>query len=159
MPFLRQAPRRLLLAAVLLAGTASCDVRPVRYAYRPTPVSGWEPKDTLSFPIDTIAHAGRYVLSVGVRTTARFPFQSLWLVVKQQWRRPARERLDTVVCRFTNAAGDPVSRGLSLNQYEFTVDTVSLGPGSCGHVSVRHIMRREILPGVSDVGVILREAR
>lgn len=156
---LRHIPRILLWAVFLAVGLSACDRLPAHSVYRSTPVNGWEPKDTLFFPIDSVDRAGRYVLSVGVRTTALYPFQSLWLVVKQQWRRPDSGRLDTVVCRFTNEAGNPDSRGLSLNQYEFPVDTVSLGPGMRGHVTVRHIMHRDILPGVSDIGLILREVR
>lgn len=155
---LRQTLHALLLAAAIAIGAASCDSVPASYAYRSTPLNGWEPKDTLAFPIDTIARPGRYILSVGVRTTALFPFQSLWLVVKQQWQEPAIGRLDTVVCRFTNAAGDPVNHGLSLNQYEFPFDTLYLERGTHGRISVRHIMRRDILQGVSDVGIIMREA-
>lgn len=154
---IRQIPLALSLAAGITAGIAACDSIPAHYAYRSTPVNGWEPKDTLSFPIDTIGHTGRYAVSVGVRTTALFPFQSLWLVVKQQWQRPSAGKLDTVVCRFTNAAGDPADHGLSINQHEIPFDTLHLQRGTCGRITVRHIMRRDILPGVSDIGIIMRE--
>lgn len=154
---LRRIPLALLLAASIIVGMAACDSVPVSYAYRSTPVNGWEPKDTLSFPIDTIGRTGRYAMSVGVRTTALFPFQSLWLVVKQQWHQTSAGKLDTVVCRFTNTTGDPANHGLSLNQFEFPFDTLHLQRGDRGHITVRHIMRRDILPGVSDIGIIMRE--
>lgn len=144
------------MTAVAAALLASCEERPVDYVYRSTPLGGWEPKDTLFFPTDTVRRSGRYAFSLGVRTSAAFPFQSLWLVVKREWDRPALQRLDTVVCRLTDAAGEASERGISLNQFEIPVDTIRLDAGATGRVTVRHIMRRDLLPGVSDVGIILR---
>lgn len=141
-----------LLAAVL---AAACDERPAGYAFRSTPVDGWERNDVLAFPVDTVRRGGDYRIDVCVRASSArsYPFRTLWLVVGQEWKNPSAVRQDTLVCPLANADGDLNGRGVSLFQYDFPLDTVTLAPGSSGQIVVRHIMRRDILLGISDIGV------
>lgn len=154
--------RRLLpplAVGLLVSALAGCQRAPQAYEYHATPVEGWEPGDTLSFRVDSVARAGNYRLSVGVRTSAAhpFPFRVLWLEVKQRWPEAGASRTDTLPCRLVTEEGNLAGRGVSLYQYSFPVCTLSLPQGAHGRVTVRHIMRSEMLPGVSDVGIFLQE--
>lgn len=146
--------RQIVILLVVLS-VAACGDKPVAYDYCATPVEGWEPGDTLRFRIDTIRRSGDYELSLGVRTSAStpYPFQSLWLVVRQHWHNPERLVLDTLECRLTDEKGDVAGRGISLYQYDLPWKRVRLEAGDCADFSVYHIMRRELLPGITDVGV------
>lgn len=143
-----------LLTAVLLT---ACRPRPAAYAFSSVPVDGWERGHVLTFPIDTLSHAGTYRLDICLRTsTARpYPFRTLWLEVRRRLGTDGRTQADTLACNLTNAKGDPDGRGVSLLQYDFALDTLSLPAGTAGTITVRHIMSRDILQGISDVGLRL----
>lgn len=159
-------PGTALLPAILALCTgclltASCDRRTPVLAYCPTPVEGWEPGDTLKYHIDSLAAAGRYRLSLGVRTSATmpYPFKSLWLVVRRDWHRPdttlTDTRVDTVEVRLTDQKGDVNGRGVSLYEYSLPLEEDNLSQGTTADIRIIHIMRREVLPGVTDVGIRL----
>lgn len=151
-------PKILLCLLLLLLGTA-CQDKPAAYDYCATPLEGWEPGDTLKFRIDTIREAGTYAFSIGVRTSAStpYPYQSLWLVVRQHWHHPERVVSDTIECRLTDEKGDVAGHGISLYQYDREWRRVQLDSGDCADFSVNHIMRRELLPGVADIGIKLEK--
>ncbi|MBP7359673.1 MAG: gliding motility lipoprotein GldH, partial [Prevotella sp.] len=45
--------------------------------------------------------------------------------------------------------------GISYYQYNFNISHIELHKGDSIHVCIRHNMKREILPGISDVGFSL----
>ena len=49
--------------------------------------------------------------------------------------------------------GNVLGDGVSYFQYNFMLSEVDLREGDSLHVCVRHIMKREILPGISDIGL------
>lgn len=136
----------------------SCTDKPVAFDYCPTAVEGWEPGDSLKFHIDTLKHAGQYELSIGVRTSSSnpYPYQTLWLVVRQHWHNPSQELIDTIRLQLTNERGDPQGHGVTLYQYDQPWRTLQLREGQSADISIIHVMRREMLPGISDVGIQLK---
>ena len=52
-------------------------------------------------------------------------------------------------------SGNSKGKGLSLQQYDFDIDEMQLEQGDSLHIRVAHNMKREILPGVVDLGFIL----
>lgn len=151
--------RFLPLALPMLIGLlTACHTPPAYHNYRSVPVEGWESKDTLTFSIDSLTTEDTYVLSLGIRTAANYPFQSLWVVVKQSWGTPLRQRIDTVACVTHDPHGNALGKGVARSQQSLAVDTLQLPVGAKGIISIRHIMRRDLLPGISDVGIELRKA-
>lgn len=142
----------LLLCAAMMA---ACRHKPAAFEYCPTPVEGWEGSDTLHFRVDTIREGGTYSLSLGVRSSASlpYPFQRLYVVVRQHWHHPEALHYDTVACELVSPDGKMQGRGVSIYQYICPVGECELAEGQTGEVTVHHIMRREILPGITDVGI------
>lgn len=154
------APQRLAwMVAIALVGLllAACTHRPVAYEYRSTPVEGWEPGDSLHFRIDTLRQSADYVLTLGLRSSSAvpYPFQSVWLVVTQQWHNPERTLRDTVECRLTSPDGDVEGTGVSIYQVEQPLRQLRLTEGSWADITIIHCMRREVLPGITNVGIRL----
>lgn len=149
-----------LLLAFLLFLLAGCGKRPAAFEFRNTPVEGWEAGDTLHYHIDTLRRAGDYRLSLGLRTSAAtpYPFQSIWLVVRQQWHNPDTLFVDTLECRLTNSKGDVTGDGVSLYAYSQEMRTLPLAEGTSADVKITHIMRREMIRGIVDVGIRLDKA-
>ena len=144
----------MLTGGILLFG--SCNKPKVScFSYQRPPKGGWEQHYELTFPIDTIRQGGNYHLALLLRTTARYPFQSLWLQVRTEWQNPYSCRTDTLRCQLTDKQGRPLGQGMQLRQTAHLLWQGCVGEGRWGTVTVCHIMRRGILPGVPEVGVWL----
>lgn len=143
-----------LFAAVLLL--AGCNRRLVYDKYVSTPVAGWEKNDTLSFEVSPVDSTASYMSRLGLRITDAYPFTALTLIVEQHVYPRDEVLVDTLHCQLTDSRGNAAGRGISYHQYQFPITELLLHDGDSIHVRVRHDMKREILPGISDVGLSLR---
>lgn len=142
--------------AAMLIMLAACNRRLVYDKYVSTPVAGWEKNDTLSFEISPVDSAASYQSYLGLRITDAYPFTALTLIVEQHVYPRDEIKIDTVHCQITDDRGNATGNGLSYHQYKFPITLMQLQHGDSIHVRVRHDMKREILPGVSDIGMSLR---
>ena len=145
--------------AAMLIMLAACNRRLVYDKYVSTPVTGWEKNDTLSFEISPVDSAASYLSYLGLRITDAYPFTALTLIVEQHVYPRDEVMVDTVHCQLTDDRGNATGNGLSYHQYKFPITLMQLQHGDSIHVRVRHDMKREILPGVSDVGLSLRREK
>lgn len=143
----------MLLAVLLLT---ACKQRTVYYHYEHTPLSGWEKNDTLVFTTDTIAIDGTYSEEVGIRINGTYPFLQLNLVVEHLVMPAMTVKSDTLSCRLIDETGNALGNGVSNYQYLIPLTSLTLKKGDRLHIAIRHDMKREILPGISDIGLRLR---
>lgn len=144
----------IIVSVVMTAAVAvSCATDTVYYSYAHTPVAGWEKNDTLTFNIPGMAAPGTYSQQVGLRMTSAFPFTSISLIVEQRIMPRGKVLTDTIKCPITDIRGNFLGDGISSFQYMFPLREVTLNKKDSIHVSIRHNMKREILPGVSDIGL------
>ena len=70
-------------------------------------------------------------------------------------QQPAKriEKTDTLLCQLINQHGENKGQGISYYQYNFPINIYKINRGDSIHIAIRHDMKREILPGVSDIGV------
>jgi len=146
--------RRLLPLALMIIAT-SCEINTVYDRYEHTPTAGWERNDTLTFYIPPVKREGQYREEIGLRTNGQYPFQSLCLVVEQSVMPRQQPIVDTLFCTLIDRKGNVKGRGVSVYQYRFHLNTISMNEGDSIRVKIRHNMKREILPGISDVGIRL----
>ncbi len=137
---------------------SSCCQGTVFDEYVHTPIAGWEKNDTLSFDIPPLQESGFYQESLGLRITGDYPFMGLTLIVEQNiyhnMRKMAAEcKVDTLNCQLVDQNGASKGQGISYIQYNFPINLYEMHQGDSIHIAIRHDMKREILPGVSDVGV------
>lgn len=142
------------LAAALLSLT-SCDSKKVYDTYEHTPIAGWEKSDLLSFSIPKVATSGTYSTDLGLRVNESYPFMSVTLIVEQHILPSDKTVTDTLKCSLIDEKGNTTGQGVNLYQYRFHVSDLPLQAGDSLQVKVRHDMKREILPGISDVGIRL----
>lgn len=69
--------------------------------------------------------------------------------------RANRVSADTVEFRFD--VPDHESTGIVVRQYTMPVRVLSLLKGQTAHITLRHIMRLQSLPGISDIGITLEK--
>jgi gliding motility-associated lipoprotein GldH len=139
--------------ALLLTG---CIGKTVYHHYEHTPAAGWEREDTLTFAVAPMKQHGVVQRAIGLRTTSDFPFRSVSLVVEQVTYPSGVFRRDTVECTLADAEGRSLGDGISLKQQNFPLPDISLNEGDSLSVAIRHIMRLDPLPGITDVGLLLQ---
>jgi gliding motility-associated lipoprotein GldH len=146
------------IVAVVCLLTA-CDRATVYNHYEQTQSSGWERNDTLVFHLPKLKEGGTYKEEVGLRINSEFPFMAIALIVEQEIFPSGETLSDTLYATLTNKRGDVLGRGISLFQYMFDLTTLQLRENDSIQVNIRHNMKREILPGLSDVGIKLRRTK
>lgn len=149
--------RRVLIAltAAFVLTLSSCYKNKVYNNYHHTQIAGWEKNDTLYFDIPPLTRPGTYAMRLGLRTNNAYPFMGLSLIVESTVYPGKAERSDTLNCSLVDSNGNVKGQGVSFYQFNYHVTTLQLHSGDSLHVMVRHDMKREILPGISDVGIEL----
>lgn len=149
--------RRLFLYTLYImciaAGFTSCDTHTPYFHYDHTPVDGWEKNDTLTFDVPPMKIGGEYQTSLGLRLNGEFPFTKLYLIMEQDIIPGMRHKVDTVCFEVANSSGRYTGHGISYLQYTVPVDRDFLQANDSLHITIRHCMKRDILPGISDIGV------
>ena len=141
----------LLLFGLITA----CDTQTVYVHYEHTPVTGWERNDTLRFQIGALSQTADYAEEVGLRINSDYPFTMLQLIFEQELLPSHQVRIDTLDCTLVDQRGNMLGQGVINYQYRFPLATLPLEEGDRLQIVVRHNMKREILPGISDVGIRL----
>lgn len=149
----------IIIAVAFCGATAivSCDSQTVYHKYSHTLLAGWEKNDTLIYYVQPVKEPGRYNEEIGLRINDSYPFMSITLVVKQQIFPGKRTKTDTLKCNLTDTKGYTKGHGISYYQFNFPLKQIDLRRGDSIQVSIQHAMKREILPGVSDVGFKITE--
>lgn len=140
----------LLLSGLLCV---ACTGDKVYDHYNHTPIAGWEKIDTLKFDVPPLANTGLYATSMGLRINNAFPFISMTLIVEQTVIPSNKTVIDTINCPLMDTNGRVKGKGIGFYQYRFPVSVMTLQKNDSLHITIRHDMKREILPGVSDVGI------
>lgn len=138
---------------------SSCTGGLVFDQYEHTPVAGWEKNDALEFDISPLEKPGNYQKELGLRVTGAYPFMKLTLIVEtKKWGKGDKPSeytavVDTVQCDLMDKNGVTKGQGISSFQYNMPFAINKYQEGDSLHVEIRHDMKREILPGISDVGL------
>lgn len=143
------------LFAVALLLTVGCNRQTVYAHYEPAPASGWEKGDTLHFYVSPVAEAGTYVEEMGLRITTTYPFMALSLMVEQSVLPAGDTSRKTLDFNLIGPNGNMLGDGVSYYQYSQPLGSIHLNKGDSLHVCVTHNMKREILPGITDIGISL----
>ncbi|WP_314955917.1 gliding motility lipoprotein GldH [Hoylesella loescheii] len=141
------------LVALVAALVSACTMDTVFHRYSHTSVSGWEKNDTLKFYVPPLHQGGVFAQQLDVRITGAYPFTAATLIVKQRIVPGNKELTDTINCTFSKPDGTRLSRGISYYQYSYPIAKSDLREGDSLVVSIYHDMKRDMLPGISDVGL------
>ena len=144
--------RRLAFISIFFL-LLSCTGRKVYDTYHHTFISGWDRGEVLSYDVPRVKTASKYSTMLGLRVSDVYPFQSLTLIVEQTVYPKKTTRRDTLNCQIYDSRGTIRGKGISYFQYHYQVSQMNLQEGDSLHVTVRHDRRREIIPGIADVGI------
>lgn len=139
-----------------------CEDARVYDHYEDIDIDGWARNDTLKFNIDP-QPAGMYDVRVGIRATSAFPYEDISLIMdcnvyakkKGKWM-SSGTKSDTLRCKLVSQNGSlQGDNGISSNQMLFYVMPLRLRQGDSLSIALHHIMQRELMPGITEVGVQL----
>ena len=135
----------------------ACTGTSVIHTYLPVPEKGWDRSDTMTFAIPQTTPQGVYYMDIGLRINNRFPYRQLVMVVERTMENPAEFHRDTITYQLTDERNNLMEGGVNLYQYETESLPITLQRGQGGRVSIRHIMRKETIPSISDIGIHIRK--
>ena len=115
----------------------------------------WEKVDTIDFFVSPVAESGTYQEALELRIDNTFPFQSLAMEITQTIIPEGRNEQFNKICAIIDQNGKMIGAGVSLFQYTLPYNDIKLNHGDSLHITVVHSMKREIMPGIIDVGITL----
>ena len=151
---MRNKPFVIVVLLVLMA-VCGCQQQIAYHQFRHISDPGWDKTDTLHFDIRPMAADGNYRLDAELRTDKDYPFQQLTIEIEQTVY-PSKERFHNVIdCDLVSETGVIEGDGVSYFQYSFHIRDFNLHRGDSMHVCLTHNMKREVMPGIADVGIRL----
>ena len=136
------------IGLIALLACSSCDSKTTYSRYQHISIA-------LSYEIAPMKEGGTFQKAIGVRISSDYPFMGLTLIIEQQVFPSMESHNDTLTCNLIDKEGNAIGQGITLYQYKFPIDTMTLHKGDSLSIRVRHDMKREILPGIADIGLIL----
>ena len=148
--------KKALWAIVCLA-LVGCTKGTLIHRYETVGQQGWERTDTLVFALPEVATQGQHRLTVSLRYDNTFPYEGIWLVVEGHLKDPSQQWRDTVYFATADEEGTPLGHGVSLMQNDVVVRDFQLSEGQSGSLRLWHIMHREVMPEIRDVGIKIEQ--
>ena len=139
----------LLLSSIIL----SCTDGTVLHSYKPLPADGWDKRDTICFDVPKAEKNINGLLFIGLRTKAVIGIQDITLAVEQYGETTGLIRQDTIRYPLTDAEGNALSKGVNCHQYETIHLPIQIKKGQNGSVRVHHLMTREMITGITEIGI------
>lgn len=150
--------RRTLLYVLAVGGllTASCAGDTLVHRYAALPADGWARRDTVCFDLPGNAEDISGTLTVGLRTKTGVAIRDIVLAVEQCDSDAFVIRRDTVCYPLTDSEGDALTNGVNFHQYETQFVPFRMEKDRKGCVRIYHLMTRETIPGITEVGIRIR---
>ena len=144
-----------LYCVCVVMGFTSCDTNTPYYHYAHTPIDGWEKNDTLRYDVQPLKKGGEHQITVALRLNGAYPFRKLYLIMEQDIYPRLQYKTDTICFDVTSKEGRFTGNGISYYQYTVPVCREHFMENDSIHITIRHAMKRDILPGISDIGIKL----
>lgn len=151
----------IIALMVITMGAASCSDPRTYDRYESVSLQGWSRKDTLTFDIPR-QWEGKYQLDLCLRAAQTYPYRNISMIIERKViyyrQRKKREKTynDTINCEIVNDKGILAGqKGITSTEIRQAITSFRLNRNDSMHVTIHHIMNRESLPGISDVGIRL----
>lgn len=134
--------------SALALTTACVDTASTTQEFRHIDHRLWYAEDTVTLSVTPIGKTGLYAERYMLRTDHNYPYEELFLKVEHRLASPDMTLCDTVCLHPVDS-----SAGTYLLQYVSQPKELHLVNGQHGEICVTHLMHRNPLPAISDVGV------
>ena len=137
----------------------ACTGEVAYHHYVPVAEEGWDKEDTLILKTDTLYETATYSVEVNLRTTAEYPYKQVMLMVEEKVLPNKAKRVFPVT--FQIASDEGLRNGEKLLYYELDRQLAlqQLSQGDSLQFRIYHKMRRQVLPGIKDVGIKIEKVQ
>lgn len=148
-----------VMAAIMTFLTAACTDDSVAYIQFQTIPSeaGLNERDTLHFTVDSIPTDGAYTTYLCIRTNIEYPYRNVSFLVAQtvidKDSKTKRHQRNTISSTVYSESNRHIWPGSAYYNAELPVATANLHHGDSLVIDVKHNMRRETMPGITDLGI------
>lgn len=145
----------LLIFLIGILAFVGCGSDTVYHHYEQVTADGWNRNDTLRFHVapaksDAVLHE-----EVELRINSAFPFMGLCLIVEHTTFPSNVRRIDTLNCALIDKNGKAKGKGINYIQNHFHLIDLSVNQDDSIEIAIHHNMKRENLPGIIDLGILL----
>lgn len=148
--------RRTFLLPLIGLTLAACTDDTLLHSYKPLSKEGWDRHDTIRFDLPKADTDIDGTLFIGLRTTANISYQDIVLAVEQHLEKPFAYQCDTIRYPLTDTEGNALKEGVNHHQYETQHLPLHMQKGQSGSISIHHLMRHEVILGITELGIKLR---
>ena len=146
---------RNTIVAVLLLTLYACGSNRSYYHYEHIDNDGWRHNDTITFCIPPQT-AGTYHAALCMRTTKVFPYSSITLRMITSILPTNVQKTEKVWCYVYDKEGNPHGKtGVSSSEISFPLKDIQLNVNDSVTIKIHHCMKRESIPGITDIGISL----
>ena len=147
----------IMLVMVLLT-FAACNNNTLFMGNNPVNEDGWEKNQPLVFEIPVADTTGLHTMHFLLRHTTDYPFSNLYVFLDIEFP-DNRIMRDTLECILADRTGKWTGKGfgrIKSSEYLFR-DNVWFPDSGTYTIRIRHGMRTNPLPGISDAGIMIRK--
>ena len=146
-----------IIAALMVMAISSCDSGMSYDHYNSVSVEGWNRTDTLHFSPGKLP-SGNYAIDVGFRATEAYPYRELGLQIEWTVFPRGKNTTKKIKCEVFDSEGRMEgTQSVSSSDFLFHAGDVALRSGDSLAVTVTHCMNRDVMPGLTSVGIQVRE--
>lgn len=145
----------IILQATLLV--SSCITDTLQYEYQHINKNGWAKNDTINFDIPEVTQSGLYSIKTEIRCLSTFPLNHIYIVRKFSFNTPFIGYTDTIRINTDKKCPSTEHSGINLISFAKTDSSLVLAKGQKGRVEMYHIMQKEPLPHILDLGIRIKK--
>ena len=143
----------LAMFVIIVLALVACNDSRVYDKYQSLSIDGWGRTDTVTFNVPR-QEEGIYNMDLGMRVFQNYPYKSITLIVERTVIRTQHKKQTSQSYQVIDNEGRLVGkRGITTSAIEQRIGIFPLQRNDSLKVSVYHIMSKELLPGISDIGI------
>lgn len=151
--------RTSMVVAMLSLLAMACNDDRAYYHFEHIDNEGWYRNDTITFVIPP-QPAGTYHTTLCLRATPTFPYTTLTVNSETCCAAAGKPKTRKFRCHIYNNVGKlNGKRGVSNSELCFPMPDIVLQDSESITIKIHHLMRREPLPGITDIGIELTGAQ
>lgn len=149
----------IMALMVITVSAVSCSDPRTYDHYESVSLRGWERSDTLAFDIPR-QWEGNYQIDLCIRAAQAYPYRNISMIMERkvicyrQRKKQEKTYNDTINCEIINGKGMLAGQDrINCTEIRQPVTSFHLNRNDSLHITIRHIMSREAVPGISDIGI------
>ncbi len=151
---------RFLFSTILLLFCAyGCDNSRIFEEYRPVKDHQWLHKDTITYQVNIQDTNSHYNIYLNLRNKINYPYRNIWLLFKTVGpdNQTSKSKMNF---KLANKKGQWLGQGLGdIYDHRYRISKKAKFRHLGNHTfRINHLMRKDTLPGIMNVGLRLEKA-